>query len=363
MTHPSGPYGYGYAPPPPPPKPGVIPLAPLSLSDMLTGAFATIGRYWKPLLGVALAAYGAALLLVAAAVGVAYAAVADHLPGVFDLGDGRGPTWDDGRPLLIAFGCVWLIAMFGTLVASAVVYGACPAVLQEAVLGRRTTFGAVWRRAWSRMPPVLGTVFLTVLLTVPVPLIVFVAAFIGLLVSFAGGTGPLALPFLAFGGAMLATLPTVPLAIWLWVKFSLAPAAAVFEGQPATAAMRRSSQLVRGSWWRIFGALLAAGAMAAMANWAIQQVFSALLSLPAPFEGAETADSAGEVLISLAPVLVVAVIGSMVAQAVCSAFPPLVTGLVYVDQRIRKENLAPVLAEAATQAAPRAAGEAPPSNP
>ncbi|MFF8605357.1 oxidoreductase [Streptomyces sp. NPDC015346] len=347
MTHPPGPYGYGHAPPPPPPKPGVIPLAPLGLSDMITGAFTTIGRYWKPLLGVALAAYGAGLLLIAAAAGVAYAVVADHLPGVFDLPDGQDPSWDDGRPLLIAFGCVWLISMIAMLVASAVVYGACPAVLQEAILGRRTTFGAIWRRAWSRMPAVLGTVLLTVLLTVPVPLIVFVGSFIGVLVGLGGGTGPLALPFLAFGGAMLATLPTLPLAAWLWVKFSLAPAAAVFEGQGATAAMRRSSQLVRGSWWRVFGALLAAGVMAAMANWAIQQVFGALLSLPGPFTGPESADSLGEVLISLAPLLVLAVIGSMVAQAVCAAFPPLVTGLVYVDQRIRKENLAPALAEAA----------------
>ncbi|MFD7324484.1 oxidoreductase [Streptomyces sp. NPDC059875] len=351
MTHPSGPYGYGYAPPPPPPKPGVIPLAPLGLSQILSGAFATIGRYWKQLLGVAAAAYGAALLLVAAAFGIAYAAVADHLPGVFDLPRGQDPSWEDGRPLLIAFGCVWLIAMVGMLVASAVVYAACPAVVQEAVLGRRTTFGAVWRRAWSRMSSVLGTALLTLLLTVPVPLIVFVATFAGLLVALSG-SGPVALVVLSFGGAVLATLLTAPLAAWLWVKFSLAAPAAVFEGQGAVASMRRSSRLVQGSWWRIFGALLVAGIMAATANWLVQQVLSLLLSFPASFTDPSGADSAGEALIAFVPLLVVAVIGSMVAQAVCSVFPPLVSGLVYVDQRIRKENLAPALAEAAAVAPP-----------
>ncbi|MEK8142609.1 hypothetical protein NKH18_10685 [Streptomyces sp. M10(2022)] len=38
---------------------GVIPLAPLSLGDVLNGAFSTIGRYWKQLFGMAAALYGA----------------------------------------------------------------------------------------------------------------------------------------------------------------------------------------------------------------------------------------------------------------------------------------------------------------
>ncbi|MFG2645365.1 oxidoreductase [Streptomyces sp. NPDC048370] len=346
MTYPTGSYSYGYPPPPAPPKPGVIPLAPLGLSQILTGAFATIGRYWKPLLGVAAAAYGLALLLLAAAAGFAYAAVSDHVPGVFDLPHGQEPSWDDGGPLLVAFGAVWLIALVGMLVASAVVYAACPAVLQEAVLGRRTTFGAIWRRSWSRMSSVLGTALLTLLLTVPVPLLVFVAAFAGLLVALSG-SGPVALVVLSFGGAVLATLLTAPLSAWLWVKFSLAAPAAVFEGQGAMTSMRRSSRLVQGSWWRIFGALLVAGLMAGMANWLIQQVLSLLLSFPASFTDSAGADSTGEVLIAFVPLLVIAVIGSMVAQAVCSVFPPLVAGLVYVDQRIRKENLAPTLTQAA----------------
>ncbi|MEU9864399.1 oxidoreductase [Streptomyces sp. NPDC047971] len=353
MTHASGPYGYGYAPPPPPPQPGVIPLAPLGLSQLLTGAFTTIGRYWKQLFGVAAVAYGGALLAAAAALGIAYALVADHLPGVFDLPRGQSPSWEDGRPLLIAFGCVWLIAMVGMLVASAVVYAACPAVLQEAVLGRRTTFGAVWRRSWSRMPAVVGTVFLTTLV-IMVPIALFVLAMVGFMMAFfsalsnaSTGSGSAEIsPGLAVAALVIA-LAAMPLATWIWVKLSLAPSAAVFEGQGAVASMRRSSRLVHGSWWRVFGALLVAGIMAAVANWLIQQVFSLLLSFPASLTDPNGADSPGEVLIAFVPLLIAVVIGSMVAQAVCSVFPPLVTGLVYVDQRIRKENLAPVLAEAA----------------
>ena len=46
----------------PPPKPGVIPLAPLGLGDVLGGAFSTMGRYWKQLFGMAAALYGGAAL-------------------------------------------------------------------------------------------------------------------------------------------------------------------------------------------------------------------------------------------------------------------------------------------------------------
>ncbi|HEY9438306.1 MAG TPA: hypothetical protein VIS29_06585, partial [Streptomyces sp.] len=59
------PYGGPPAPPgwggwTPPPKPGVIPLAPLKLGDVLNGAFSTMGRYWKQVLGMGAALYGGA---------------------------------------------------------------------------------------------------------------------------------------------------------------------------------------------------------------------------------------------------------------------------------------------------------------
>ncbi|MFJ3583736.1 oxidoreductase [Streptomyces sp. NPDC090127] len=353
MTYPTGPHSYGYPPPPPPPKPGVIPLAPLGLSQILTGAFATIGRYWKPLLGVASAAYGVALLALAAVGGIAYLAVADHMPGVFDLPSGQEPSWDDGRPLLFAFGAVWLVALVGMLVASAVVYAACPAVLQEAVLGRPTTFGAIWRRSWSRMPAVVGTVFLTTLV-MAVPLVLFAVAMIGFIVvlvtaaaNASGGADSAAFSPVLVVVAFLVALATLPLATWIWVKLSLAPSAAVFEGQGATASLRRSNELVRGAWWRVFGALMVAGVMAGVANGMIQQVLSLLLSAPLSVTDTNGFDSASEVLIALVPMVLVVLVGALLAQALCSVFPPLVTGLVYVDQRIRKENLGPTLAQAA----------------
>ncbi|WP_017238619.1 hypothetical protein [Streptomyces sp. SS] len=351
MTYPPGPpYGYGYPPPPPPPKPGVIPLAPLSFGTILSGAFTTFGRYWKQLLGVTGAVYGGALVVVGAAIGIAYAAVGDILPAVFDLPAGQEPQWDDVRPLLVAFVCVWLTAMLAMVCANAVVAAACPAVIQQAVLGRPTTFGAIWRLSWARMPAVLGTVLLTSVLLF-VPMVLAVVAFAGTVVALllaaddATGTpmaGLLLVPLVAIGVALLL----FPFALWIWVKFSLAPAAAVMEGQGAIASMRRSSHLVRDFWWRIFGCLLAIGAMAAVASWLIQQMLSLLVT--APLAAIDlSADDPTAAIASFAVFFLFLAVGQLVSQGVVSLFPLLVAGLLYVDQRIRKENLAPELARAA----------------
>ncbi|MFB9513325.1 oxidoreductase [Streptomyces purpureus] len=351
MTFPTGPYGWT---PPPPPKPGVIPLAPLGLGEILGGAFATLGRHWKQLLAVALVAYGGAALLLGATLAIAYAAVADHLPRVFDPPPGQGPSWEDGQPLLIALAAVWAVGIVALLLANAVLYAACPAVLQDAVLGRPTTFGVVWGRAWKRMPAVLGTVFLTALIIL-VPIALFWIGIVGVVVAMIAAasdafTSSPALPLLAMFGALLVA----PVSTWLWVRYSLAPAAAVFEGQGALAAMGRSADLVRGAWWRIFGITLLAGLLAGLVSlvcYVIQQVLSLLISVPgASFD---EVDSGGEAVAAFSVLFVMILLAQLVSQIVAATFPQLVAGLLYVDQRIRKENLAPTLAEAAAvQAVP-----------
>ncbi|KOX24961.1 MULTISPECIES: hypothetical protein [unclassified Streptomyces] len=340
MTYPTGPYGYGHVPPPQAPKPGVIPLRPLSLSEILTGAFNTLGRHWKQLVGVTAVAYGFALLLTAAAVGVGYLAVADHVSDVFDLPRGEEPSPDDLLPMLIAFGCVWLVLAIGALVASAVVSAAVPVVLQEAVLGGRVAFGTVWGRAWARMPAVLGTVFLTAL-SMLAPLLLFAGLAAGLMaLVIANDSGPAA--SLLFIPLFLLVLP---LAAWLWVKFALAPTAAVIERQGAVASLRRSWRLVTGSWWRTFGGLLVTGLITAFVSAIFQQLLGTLVSLP--LASGPAPETAEEFVALIVPMAIVMVVGSLIAQVFSALFPPLVSGLLYIDRRIRTEDLATVLARTA----------------
>lgn len=306
-----------------------------------------MGRYWKQLFGVGAAVYGGALVVVGAAVAIAYSAVSDPLHRVMELSSEESPRSEDIVPLAIAFGAVWLVAVLVLMTATAMMYATVPAVLQDAVLGRPTTFGIIWRRAWARVPAVIGTVLLTSLVAV-IPMVLMMVAFIAMTIAFitldsGSGSG------VAIAVGILGALATAPLAIWLWVKFSLAPAAAVFEGQRPIAALRRSSQLVRGDWWRIFGISLLAILMASVAGYIIQLPFSILGMFPGVIgmESLGSDPNAMAVVVAMSGYLVATLLGQLVSQLVSATFPQLVTGLLYVDRRMRNENLGPVLAEAA----------------
>ncbi|MEU5718158.1 hypothetical protein AB0G71_20675 [Streptomyces sp. NPDC020403] len=331
----------------PPPKPGVIPLAPLKLGDVLNGAFSTMGRYWKPLFGMAGALYGGALLIMAAAVAVAYSSVSGPLKRVVSLSYDEEPASADIVSLLTSLGVLVLLGIVTMAVVSGLMYAAVPAVLREAVLGRPVAFATVWRGAWSHVAPVVGALILTALIAV-VPVVLVVVAIAGVAVSLiAMESGGGAVTATALG--LLGALVTGPLAVWLWIRFCLAPAAVVFEGQGPVAALRRSAQLVRGDWWRIFGITLLAGMMAAAAGYVVQIPFSVLGVLPGAIGTSSLGDdpSPTAVVVAMSGYMVAMMLGQLVSQVISTTFPQLVTGLLYVDRRIRTEDLGPVLAEAA----------------
>lgn len=324
---------------------------PLSFGQILTGAFSAFGRYWKPLLGVAVTAYGVATALVLGALLLAWNAVSGTVDRLSDLPHGQDPDFADIRGLFVALGCVWLTGALCLVLANALVYAAAPVVAQEAVLGRPLGFGAVWRRTWSRLGSVLGAVFLSMLATL-VPAVLFLAGFAFVMAGAVMGIGPSGSDegtgqMIAGLVLFLAALATVPLALWLWVKFSLAPAAAVIEGAATLTALRRSADLVRGSWWRVFGCTTAAGAIVAVVSWAIQQVFSILAWIPMSTVSFDADPSPGEFLASISGVMALVLVGSIASQALLAPLQPLVSALLYVDQRMRKENLGPVLARTA----------------
>ena len=57
-------------------------------------------------------------------------------------------------------------------------------------------------------------------------------------------------------GLLVITLIGIPFALFLgfrWIFYSLA---AIFEEKPAVSALKRSGELVKGGWWRVFGIML-----------------------------------------------------------------------------------------------------------
>ncbi|MER8038787.1 DUF7847 domain-containing protein [Streptomyces hydrogenans] len=349
MTYAPGPYGYGYAPVPPPPKPGVIPLAPLDLNHVLGGAFAAYRRHWKVLLGITLVSYALAALLIAGVVTAAWAGLSDRWAHTSTAED---VSLSDLTPLFTMLGAIWLACSVGLLLATALLHSAVAVVVQEAVLGRRVGFGTVWRRAWSRLGSVLGAVLLSAVAAVVPALLLMVGFFLLLAAMVASigaddgsGAGWAVTGVLFFLLALAATPP----ALWLWVKFSLAPTAAVVESAGTLTALRRSAQLVRGAWWRIFGYTLVMLLIVGGVTFVMQMVVS-LVTQASLFAAPLTQHATpGTIFFSMGTAAVVSTLLMLLTQAVLGPLQPLASGLLYVDQRIRRENLAPVLAQAAGQ--------------
>ncbi|MFF1761052.1 hypothetical protein [Streptomyces sp. NPDC058266] len=338
-------YGQGYGPggyggwgawPPPPPQPGVIPLAPLGVDRILGGAFTTMRRHAKPLFGTVLIVYAVLAVLMAGALALGYAAVSDDVRALLDRDTEF--AWSHARPVFVAFGVVWAFGMLALTVGSAFIQSACTVVLREAVLGRPARFGAVWRRAWSRTPSVLGVGLLMGLIAlIPAGLsVAFLVSIVVMLLT--QSVAPVGLLFLLM-------VVTVPLVVWVYVLFLFGPAAATLEEAGPIQALRRSARLVRGAWWRTFGISLLAGVIMMVVSIAVRVPLQ--IAMPSTTPQYEPGQSASDVFEAMLPklgvVMALSMVGNLLVQLVSSVFLPLVTTLLYVDQRIRREGLAHTL--------------------
>ncbi|MFD9569293.1 hypothetical protein ACFWBI_05550 [Streptomyces sp. NPDC059982] len=368
MTHNSGPHGYGGgwagAPQwggmaPAAPQPGVIPLRPLALGDILGGAFQTLRRHWKAVLGVVLAVQAFVLPVMALVVGIAVAAVHQHFDPVFDPPYGEDPASEHVVPLLVAGATVFALLLVIGMLGMAVICALCPAVLKEAVTGRPTRFRPMWRASLRRAPAVAGAVFLGAL-TAAAPMLVVLAVWVPLVAATDSRDG---------ASLLLVLLPVLlliafPLSVWLNVRFSFASAAVVLENAGPLTALRRSAALVRGDGWRILGITLVGALLAGVVAWVIQLPFNLIGTfalIPAMItQPQDGGGPSGGLIAGIVAAALLAVVGAAVSQVFQIGFGQLVSGLLYVDQRIRREGLAEaILADLAPAPAPAPAGPAP----
>ena len=112
-----------------------------------------------------------------------------------------------------------------------------------------------------------------------------------------------------------ATVFLIPLAIWIAVRFSLLAQVVELEDASAVGALRRSSALVRGRWWRV-ASLVGVGSLIPLAVGPLLGVVL-ILATDAPF--------------ALANVV------AGVINALAMPFVALVTTYLYLDARTRLE--------------------------
>jgi hypothetical protein len=201
-----GPGAQQYGPPPPAyavpgqqwgpsfaDKPGVIPLRPLAVGEILDGTFATIRANVAATLGLTfLVVLVGQLIVLGVTLAVQDSDVGTRITGI---------------------GAVTVV----TQLISTIATGAMIIVVSEAVLGTKISPGEVLERLEGRIWRLIG-----------LGLLVAVLSLLGLVLVFIGY-------------------------IWVAVLLSLAAPAFILEKISVSDALSRSKELVDGNWWRTFG--------------------------------------------------------------------------------------------------------------
>jgi hypothetical protein len=205
-----------------------------------------------------------------------------------------------------------LVAAAVSAILSFVLTGMLTVVVGEAVLGREIDV----RGAWARVRPRFFGLVAVSLLAALLP-------YLGLVALIVGG-------------------------VFLWGALAIAVPAYVLEQIGPIKALRRSFQLVRGSWWRVFGIRLL--------GYLIVSFVSGIIAVPFAIAAFASTGIFGGTTPTGTPVLffVLLAIGSLVAQTITAPLLAGIIALLYVDRRMRAEALDVVLVATVTGSAPQA---------
>ncbi|MYV96518.1 glycerophosphoryl diester phosphodiesterase membrane domain-containing protein [Streptomyces sp. SID1034] len=312
---------------PPAAKPGVIPLRPLGVGEILDGAVSTARAHWRTVLGLTLTV--AVISQIAQILATRYlvpapASINPNATGteaVNQAVDAMQSSLVDLLPPLV-------IGQFATLFTMAVL----TIVVSRSVLGREVSLGDAWAEARPRLLSLFG---LLALLFVMCGAIIAVGILPGALI---GGAGGLAL-------ALLGGTAAFVVALWLYIRFSLASPALMLEKQSIVQSLRRSSKLVNGSWWRIFSIISLTSLLAFIVSMIVMIPFALVAT-------AVDSSSFHGLLDGTTPdynwaYLIVSGIGAVIGSAITYPIAANASVLLYIDQRIRREALDLELARAA----------------
>jgi len=298
-------------------KPGIIPLRPMAMGDLLDGAVKHTRRNPGPVLGLTLLVLGIGVVPAVLLSGVA---LAGNWYSALDLGAVLS-TSEFSAGLLV----------LGVLFATLVVTGMLAQPVAEATLGRRLELGQIWASVRPRLWRLVGLQAIVILLVaIPAALVVLV------LVLLANGPG-----LLIFIAAVLGLIALVVWTSLVIARTVLAGPALVLERKTIRGSLRRAWALSRGSFWRVGGTTVLVTALAGIVFLVIELPLVLILSLvPLLLDlSGTTGQAATSLAINLATLVSAAVVVPVLAGAIC---------LVYLDQRMRKEGFDLVLLRAAS---------------
>jgi hypothetical protein len=286
-------------------KPGVIPLRPIGVGELLDGAFTYIRRSPGVVLGIS-----AIVAVVSNLVQLVFSLRLFSSAGTNSVLLNQNAGFSDLAPIFGQIIGGSFLTLLVTLVFQIIGTGMLTIVVTQSVLGRNVGWAQTWDRTKGSILALIGVTLLTTLLSI--------------------------------GGLLLCIVPGVI----LYVAWSIAVPALLVERCGIRESMRRSWRLTAGSRWRVFGILLL---MQIIASFVAQIIASPFAVVGLLVDGLNFTAGSG---IPVA-VLVLSAIGGVVASTITLPFTAGVVALLYIDLRMRREGLDLQLAQAVT---PRADG-------
>lgn len=172
-------------------------------------------------------------------------------------------------------------------------------VVGDVATGRVPSIGGVWRRLLPLVMPLILTSLLVILAEV--------------------------------FGLILLVIPGVLCYVW----FSLSAQVLAIENRRYGGAMARSRQLVKGSWWRVFGILIVISLVTGFGSFIVSGVIQSLLGIAGVGHGLSLIPKAGQQpdysSVSL-------VLSSAVGSVLVAPVTAVAIALLYFDLRLRKEG-------------------------
>ena len=181
----------------------------------------------------------------------------------------------------------------------------------QVYLSRDITSQDALQQAWRRFLPFLGSTFLYYLVTI----------------------------------CLFVTIIGIPFAIYFAFRWGLYTFPVLFEETTARNALRRSTELVKGTWWRVFGITLAISLIALMIAFILQTSYAIIFSSLAGGTGAEDGNFLETLRLLFMPTPIdigwvyytIRALGSLVIAALTMPIGVIGYALLYFDLRIRKE--------------------------
>ena len=318
------------------PKPGIIPLRPLSIGEIISGAFESLRANPRAMFLPS--------LIVLTATG-ALSAVLNYLGASFllsrvdDLLNSSDVRISGILPVFMGSFASQMVGALLTALATTILTGLLIVAVSRSVLGRIATPGEVWERTRGRILPLIGQTLLITLITIVADIIILVIGVVLIAVIAASimGSDPGAGAIIATLLVALALIVLVFIAaVFLVVRLSLAPAALMLENTGVIEGIGRSWALTRGSFWRVLGILVLAGLITGLVTGTLSFGLGMVLGV------ISVGLPAAQPLVSAVTVLLTSVLSALVLP-----FTAAVTALTYIDLRMRTEGLDVELRQAA----------------